>query len=109
MGLRQNIDCHGHEQNPYHNSKPYGFLLCGAVDLVERMHHFKVSIDCYYCQEEDASTSVEGDHKQHDPAWDITKVPVVAFQEVMSPEGEAEDEQEVGQGQVEEINGAGLP
>lgn len=79
--------------------------------LAAGMHHVEVAIDGGDGEEGDAGAAVEEEHEEHGLAHRVVFAPPLARDEVVRLDGQAEEQQDVCQHQVEQedVVGVGLP
>lgn len=85
---------------------------CPIRDLVQsvvRMDHPEVPVHGHHREEDDAALAVHGQHEQHQPARDVPEPPVPLPHVVVCQEWQADDQEKVSHGQVEQENPAGFP
>lgn len=85
--------------------RPIGDL----VQCVVGMDHPEIPVHGHHGEEDDAALAVHGQHKEHQPARDVPKLPVPLPHVVVRQEWQADDQEKVGHGQVEQENPAGFP
>lgn len=79
--------------------------------LAAGVHHVEVAVDGGDGEEGDAGAAVEEEHEEHGLAHRVVFAPPLALDEVVRLDGQAEEQQDVGQHQVEQedVVGVGLP
>lgn len=85
--------------------RPVGHLVQEMVG----MNHPEVPVHSHHREEDDAALPVHGQHEEHQTAGDVSKPPVPLFDIVVHQEGQADDQEKVSHGQVEQENPAGFP
>lgn len=75
------------------------------------VHHVEVPVDGRHRQEGDAGPSVQKQHEEHGLADDLVLAPSLSLDEVVGLDGQAEEQQNISQHQVEEedVVGVGFP
>lgn len=81
-------------------------------DLVQEvvwMDHPEVAVHSHHGEEDDAALSVHSQHEEHHTAGDASEPPVPVMDIVVRQERQADDQEKVSHGQVEQENPAGFP
>lgn len=81
-------------------------------DLVQEvvwMDHPEVAVHSHHGEEDDAALSVHSQHEEHHTARDASEPPVPVMDIVVRQERQADDQEKVSHGQVEQENPAGFP
>lgn len=99
------------QEQPYEDRDVRGLLESPEKIFPTRVDHVKVPIDGRHRQESDAGSSVQKQHEEHSFANRVILAPPLAFDEVVGLNGQAEEQENVCQHQVEQedVVGVGFP
>lgn len=96
-------------QEPEAQRHPQSIPQTQTVDPVQRVDDLQVAVGGDGCEEEDPSRAVGRQQEEEDAARGVAVDPVLPSQVVVRPEGQAEEDDGVCDGQVSQVDGVGLP
>ena len=107
--ISQKITCGKKNQTPESEGDQESVAQTHSVDPVPWVDNLQVAVNSDSREEEDPRCTVGSQQKEQDATQSITVEPVLPTPVVVGPEGEAEQNDGVGDSQVSEVHGVGLP
>lgn len=105
----EDVSRHGDDDQPQRECPQHSFAYTQWVDGVVGVHHPHVPVHGYGHQEKGAPAAIHGQHEEAEITEPAAECPPDLRQVVDGTERQAQDEQEIGHGQVEEEHRAALP
>lgn len=107
--LEQEVTCGEANQSPQANGDEEGVAQAHLVDPVPRVDDLQITVDSHGRQEEDPRRAVCCQQEEQDATCSITVKPVLSTPVIICSERQAEQHDGVGDSQVGEVHGVGLP